>query len=471
MNNIEHIINHMKNIYEQHTKENFESYYNSVIATISEAADRNSLITKTIRPAKKRWLNKIKKDVNSTYNKDLQSVKIQYDKVLEKEVDSNKFKLFFNASSYDEYKEKLLKELDDWVKDDEKYLCTFKYIDDLNIKSILYAVKNDIYLSFLNAKKKALNIQRIPDILSDIPIDTTGRAGYLSESQINELDNNFNIETLDRLVSLEGDAQDEILLKLEKDTYLAIKKGAAPNKYLDMMSQIALLKSIKYLNALDTKVIIYYYNHFDHLVTGTPIDKSIYDIAKDLEVPNTSEYYDKIENSLAKLGSITMTYNVEGNKLYGNILACYIYTEKNIKKAKVYLGAILQNLILNNATFEYDKDIFNKLSKNAQQVAIFLQKRRYKLAIESRGSEDSIGLNMFSNTIYFENKRKTRRTKIVIDALTELNYYKLLVAKFVHQKKFDTFNITYTELSIKEKKKIGILEDTLIDNKDKKAIE
>lgn len=471
MDNIEYIINHMKNIYEKHTKSDFHSFYTVAVANINEAANREDLLIKTIRPAKKRWLNKIKKDINSTFNKDLQSVQIQYNKVLEKEIEVDKFRFFFNALNYDEYREKLLAELNEWVDDDEKYLSTFKYIDDLNVKSIIFAIKNDIYLSFIDSHRPSLKIQKVPNILSDLPIDTTGRIGYLSESQKSDLDNNFNISTLDRLVSLEGDEQDEILFKLEKDTYLEIKKGGNPDKYLDMMTQIALLKSIKYLNSVDTKVIIYYYNHFDHLLTGTPIDKSLYEILKDLGFPNTTQYYDTIENSLAKLGSINMMYKVEGNKLYGNLLACFMYKENDVKRAKVYLGAILQNLVLKNGAFEYDKDTFNNLSNNAQQIATWLQKRRYRLAMDKRGNDESIGLNMFSNAIYFNDKRKDKRRGKVMDALNELSYVGLIVEKFSYVAKFDVFNIKYYDLSFQEKKKVGIIDEESIETDVKKQIE
>lgn len=473
-----------KQKYEQITKDSFEKFYEMVASELDVAENKNSsikyLLVKTIRPTKKRWIKIIVNDKENSFNMEIESARIQYEKVQCGEMPISKFKDFFGVTDIDEYKTNHLKVLNKWALDDNLFLTDFKYLEDLKNKSILSAFKNDIYLFYLLCSQKQemmisenANITKVPRILSELPIDTSGKIYYLSDAQKNNLDQVYDTDTdvgdtmptLDKLISLEGDEKEEILMRLEKKTYLEIKKGGNPDKFLDMMTQIALLKSIKYLNSFDTKIINYYYNHFEHVLTGTPIDKTLYEIIKDLNMPNTKIYYEYVENSLAKIGSINMTYNIEGNKLYGNLLSCMIYTENNIKKAKVYLGAILQNLVLKDGAFEYDKDVYNKLSVTSQQLAVWLQKRRYSSAIKKGGCTDSISVKTFSNAIYFNTKRADRKRKKIVESLEELKANGLIIENYNYDKKIDNIVITYMPLTMKETKKLGLLNnDKIIDS-------
>lgn len=467
-----------KDKYEKIVEDSFNKFFEltsvDLVLPENNKTSINSLLRNTIRPTKKRWIKIIMNQEESTYNQEVSSAKTQYDKMKNGEIEESKFKSFFGALDIGEYKSRLLNELNKWTLDDNLYLTDFKYLTDLRKKSIISAFKNDINLFYLLQSEEQQTlynensaVTKLPTILSELPIDTTCKIDYLTEAQKNNLEINNEkdtLNTLDKLVSLQGDEQDEILMKLEKKTYLEIKKGGNPNKFLDMMTQIALLKSIKYLNSFDTKIITYYYNHFDHVFTGSPIDKTFYQIAKELELPNTSKYYEYIEDSLAKMGSINMTYNIEGNKLYGNLLTCMLYNENGIKKAQVYLGGILQNLVIRDSAFEYDKEIFNRLSSTSQQLAIWLQKRRYNLAIKKDEFRDSIALKTFSNAIYFSSKRADRNRKKIIESLDELKNIRLIIQDYNYDKKIDNAVLQYMSLTIKEKKKLGLLEEDIISN-------
>ena len=56
--------------------------------------------------------------------------------------------------------------------------------------------------------------------------------------------------------------QNELLMQLEQSTYLQIKSGANPMLVNDLLTQIAFIKAVKYLNRIDVKIIRYYYTHF-----------------------------------------------------------------------------------------------------------------------------------------------------------------------------------------------------------------
>ena len=115
------------------------------------------------------------------------------------------------------------------------------------------------------------NTTKIPSILSQIPVDTTSRTYFLTNDQKKDLDTCTDISqpsTIDRYIMIGEDEQNELLLQLEQKTYLQIKNGGNSGQVLDLLTQIALVKSVKYLNRLDVKIISYYYTHFHKIVLG-----------------------------------------------------------------------------------------------------------------------------------------------------------------------------------------------------------
>ena len=469
----EEIYNKLKSKYEELFKKDFKIFFKTTILEMDTDLEIKALLSKVIRPTKKRWIKMITNNKESSFNKNLELVRLSIEKANGDDEEISKILGLLGVKSIEEYEKSEFNKLQKWVNDDNKLLSEFVHLSELRNKSILSAFRNDITLSYLinlesTEEPQTINkvsVTKVPAIFSQIPIDVTGKIDYLTTDQKKSLDcENDSVLTLDKLISLEGNEQEEILMKLEKKTYLEIKNGGNPDNYLDTMTQIALLKSIKYLNSFDTKIVNYYYNHFEHVVTGTPIDKSLYEITMELNMPNTSAYTEYVENSLAKLGSMNMTYNIEGNKLYGNLLSCMIYTKNGVKRAKVFLGAILQNLVIKDSAFEYDKDIYNNLSDASKQLAVWLQKRRYNLALNktSQTRTEEIELVEFSNTIYFKTKRADRRRNTILKSLEELKTRKLIVTDFNYTKKSNTITIEYVALTIREKNKLGILDHDLI---------
>ncbi|MGL5380001.1 hypothetical protein, partial [Clostridium sp.] len=339
-------------------------------------------------------------------------------------------------------------------------LTEFKYIENLDKRAIGSAFKNDISLKYLMKYLEDENskpLTKVPTILSDLPIDTTSRIDFLSEEQKKDLDEAGDINspsTIDKLIMFDQAEYDEILLQLEKKTYIEIKKGGKADKFLDMMTQIALLKSVKYLNSTDVNIIRYYYTHLEKMVLGDPIDKTIYQVVTDLGLPNRPQYYEQVENSLAKLGSMNLSYDLEGNSIHGNLLGCMIYEDEGVKRATVYLGPILQAVVLKKSTFEYDEATFNSLSSDSQQLAIWFQKRRYRLAINSKEYNDVIGLGAFSTAIYWNTKRKDRQRDRVLASLKELQDNNLIIKEYNYDKRVYEFMVEYIPLSPRELSKL-----------------
>ncbi|AOR25102.1 hypothetical protein [Clostridium taeniosporum] len=445
------------------TKKNFDHFFKSLISELENIKDieKRELIVKNIcsnvKRTKARWIKKILNTKDSEFSKSIEFAEIQYKKVLNKEISLKKFKSYFDCENVDIYKEKSLHKLDTWKKDTNSLLTEFIYIDDLNKLAITSAFKNDILIEFSkfceNQEAALSNTTKIPSILSQIPIDTTSRTYFLTDKQKKDLDTCTDIDefsTIDRYIMIGEDEQNELLLQLEQKTYLQIKHDGNSEKVLDLLTQIALIKSVKYLNRLDVNIISYYYTHFHKIVLGEPIIKSIYQITLDLGLANTIKNYDAIESSIAKLGSINLSYKIEGNSINGIFLESSIYESNGVRMAKVYLGSILKELILKKSTLEYDGDIFNSLGADAQQLAIWLQKRRYKCAITNADYNETISLSKFSTAIYWNTKRIDRKRNRIITALNELENSNIVVSASLYDKKNVSFEIKYIPLSSKE---------------------
>ena len=345
----------------------------------------------------------------------------------------------------------------------DSLLSDFITIDTFTSIAINNAFKNDIFVLFsafcYEEESNMNNTTKIPSILSQIPVDTTSRTYFLTNEQKKDLDKCTDISqpsTIDRYIMIGEDEQNELLLQLEQKTYLQIKNGGNSEQVLDLLTQIALVKSVKYLNRLDVKIISYYYTHFHKIVLGEPIIKSIYQITLDLGLANTIKNYDAIESSIAKLGSMTLSYNLEGNSINGIFLESSIYESNGVRMAKVYLGSILKELILKKSTLEYDGDIFNSLGADAQQLAIWLQKRRYTCAITNTPYNETISLSKLSTAIYWNTKRIDRKRDRLIVALSDLENNHIVVSTALYDKKNISFEINYIPLSSNELLKLQI---------------
>lgn len=450
-------------------RKKFEDLLLSLTSDLDDISDieKRELIMKNInsniKRTKSRWAKKILSTPGNKFAKDIEFAEIQYKKVLAKQISVKKFKSYFDAEDLDEYKEKCLSPLNEWKDNTDSFLTDFIYLDNFSKKSISNAFKNDIFIQFsafcYEEESNINNTTKVPSILSQIPVDTTSRTYFLTDQQKKDLDECTDINepsTIDRYIMIGEDEQNELLLQLEQKTYLQIKNGGNSEKVLDLLTQIALVKSVKYLNRLDVKIISYYYTHFHTIVLGEPIVKSIYQITLDLGLTNTIKNYDAIESSIAKLGSMTLSYNLEGNSINGIFLESSIYESNGVRMAKVYLGSILKELILKKSTLEYDGVVFNSLGADAQQLAIWLQKRRYTCAITNAPYNETLSLSKLSTAIYWNTKRIDRKRDRLIVALNELENSHIVVAASKYDKKSVSFDINYIPLSSNELLKLRI---------------
>ena len=238
--------------YEKITKSKFDELYCTLYADLNKISDPNKKestykrLMLTTKQTKQRWVKKIKSDKNLKINQDIENAKYIYNQVLDKTIEPEKFIIMFEANSIDEYINKLYRNMDLWVNSADALLSDFEYLTILHKKSIVSAFKNDIiklYYSYTMSNHK--EITRIPRVLSNIPFDPTNKKDYFTVEEKRELDDidNFSLDgTIDKLISSNSN---ELIMKLEKRTYLRIEEGKQTQ---DLITQIAFLKAAKAFN-------------------------------------------------------------------------------------------------------------------------------------------------------------------------------------------------------------------------------
>lgn len=94
------------------------------------------------------------------------------------------------------------------------------------------------------------------------------------------------------------------------------------------------------------------------------------------------------------------------------------------------------------------------LTDDSQQLAIWLQKRRYRAEINKQGLNEDIYLNEFTTAIYWNTKNHYRQRDRIKAALEELKNNSIIIKDFTYASKIFQFSIEYIELSSKEKARL-----------------
>lgn len=448
----ENMIKLFKNVYELLVKKGkFSDFYDTLdndMANLKDTGKREVIyknLTNSIKRTKTRWINKYIKGSENSVAEDLEYAEHFYKRVVEGVFEPEKFKIIYGVNNIKEYKENIFKELYDWRDDADALLSSYKYIGTFQKRSVTLAFKSDIlklYYDFLNNNIKS--IITIPSVLSNLSIDTTNKKDYLKDEEKESLDINLSLEgTIDRLI-VDKENQQKLLMKLEKQVYLRIEEG---KDSLDIITQIALLKAIKQLNSLDTKIISHYYTHFYNIVADKSVDKYIGDLVAELGLSDSKKNTDAVINSLLKIGSIRLeSENYEGREIKGTLFEVSISERDGRKFAQVFLGGFLRTLIIMDSSFNFNKDVFDLLSNDAQQIAIWLQNRRLKSVLEREDFKDVIAIQRFTDAILMSTKSIYKKRDRIIKALDELKQHKLIVKNYEYIKKNYEFIISYIEL-------------------------
>ncbi|MGL5380757.1 hypothetical protein [Clostridium sp.] len=440
-----------KEKYEKVVNEDFDIFYNSINGDIRKLNDKSmrDIIVKNLKRTmvntKKNWNTKVISDPTSPFNKEINFVELQYSQVLNGVSTAQEFKRNFKCKNYREYKDNLLTKLNEWQKDESKLLTEYQYLAYRQKRSIKIAFKNDI-LKLSSNFFKDIKITRVPSIMGEIAIDTTNRIKFFEKTEGEQLDLQLDTivpSTIDKLIYSDGISQEELLLKLEHETFLKIKNGEEVSNVGDIVAKMAILKTLKTFNNFDKKIILYFYQHFYEVFSGKKIEKYIADIVQDLGYKNQTKYRNMVEDSIAKIASMKISYNFEGHSVNGVFFEAKIEGVGTRKKATVYLSGIIEEVFIKDNTINFYDNTYSNLSADAQQLAVMFQKNRMKRAVEGLGYNQNIALMEFSRSIFWGTKRIDLQRKRIITALDELKLKRVVLKDYIYYKKDYSFDIEY----------------------------
>lgn len=469
----------LKEKYNKLVGSDFDLFYESLSGDIKNINDKkiNYILIKNLKRSivytKRNWNKKLISDVNSTLNKEFAFIDLQYEQVNRGLISKQEFKKKFNTDNIEDYKNIILNNLKLWEKDEDKLLTEYPYLYDKNRHSLKTAFKNDILSLSINFFKD-IKVTRVPTIIGEIPIDTTNRIDFLSDRYKDSIDQNdyseFN-STIDRLIYSDINKQQEMLLILEHETFIKIKNGEEVFNVGDMVAKMAILKTLKTFNNFDKKIILYFYKHFYEMLSGKKIEKYISDIVEELGLKNQTKYREMVENSIAKIASMKISYNFEGHSINGVFFEAKLENVDGRKKATVYLSGIIEEVIIKDNTINFYDNVYNSLNADAQQLAVMLQKNRMKLALEKSNYEQNITLMEFSRNIFWGTKRIDIQRKRIIESLNQLKLKKVVIHDYQYDKKTYSFNIEYipftedniNKIQSREFKYGNIIEGTIFD--------
>lgn len=368
--------------------------------------------------------------------------RIVYDQIESKGADINTFIKIYNASTPELYKEKILSYFQEWKKDKENLLSDFLYLEWLHHKTLRAIFILDIYTLFYiyineQAKLNSIEIYKIPTIFSSFDIDTTNTHSLFTQDEIERIE---QIQSVNELVDVKKELNtsinnfDNLIMQLQENT---IKKLTTGNETeaINLATQIEVLRSFKYMNALDIKLFIYLYNYKNMLNDGA-IETTINKILSDLGLSSGKKNYDMIEQSITKLSTMKLVgkiTSIDGkNKIaISSTMLEFIKVETSTgEKIRLRLGSSVRDMLFNKSVLEYDKDIYSAYSNDTKQISSWLQMKRYSSYIKGNNLELNCNLSIDNFGIFWMSKRLDVKKKRVKAALNEMLSYNHIVESF-----------------------------------------
>ena len=449
----EYVIKRLKQKYQSFFKDDFEDILMIMapeLQGISLSDDESyKKFVRKIRATKKRFIDNFVKNKNNEVYIKLQSIRYEYDRVIKNEISIEEFKEYHKVSSIEEYEKILFEGINLWKDNDDALLTEFTYINSISRRSIKSAFKNDIilvYYQYLKTKKynNDTNIKRIPTVFGSMPLDPTNMASFVTKEEDEKLQKEIaTMDTIDKLICDNEEESERLLMKLEKDAYLKLVAG---KDVMDVVTQIALLKATKAMNDIDKEIISYFFSLFYNAPLDTEITVYMSDIAQGCGLTLHKRNYKAIRDSVIKLGKISLEYQIEGVSIVGNIISAYIDENDDRDKVTVACGPFLKKLLIMNSSYNFNKEAYDNLSKDAQQYAVWYQKRRLKQATKIPNNEEEITIVKAMEAILWNVKRSDLRIKRILRSLEELKNNKLVIEDYEYIKKKKSLIIKYIDL-------------------------
>lgn len=452
-----------KNIYDKFLlkkdKEPFDDYLNNLIYEIIESleyfdkVDQSMLepISDRKKFTKRRWIKKELEKVDSGYNKDLRFASQLYSKV-----DKEKFKVVYGCTDIKSLEAHLLKTFKIWTKDNKEFITSFKYIKDMNTKSIKAALKNDIYYFVFNSLLQNVEKQTVaefPNTYASIPVD------YSKRNKL-ELENEITIDNKKYVIN---------------DYYIDDNNIFRTLVNTEDIKTEALAKAVsKTFNTIDHKVFTMAMTaRDDAFLTTQKINVPIGDIVEKLFASDNAKNYEAVKLSLTKMGLIKCLLFNKKNKdssifgLFDNVDFKASVENKKREIAIIKVNDCIISDFVYKRTISFYNDKFTKLSEVANILAIHLQKIRLSNC-KGKDFEYQLSYNIIRSFINFGKKKKSH-FKLINEKLSEIQHNNLIIKDFILRG--DTFYVLLHALSPLEEKDFDVKKIPFIDDIQQKQID
>ncbi|MEG1143686.1 MAG: hypothetical protein RSD96_03815 [Bacilli bacterium] len=437
-------------VVEKSTGMTFERFYNELsdqITLLNVKSDEYNKLKRRMKVTKSRWIEKLLSEDEVEMKELFNSCNLHYEQVKNGTVTLDQFKSFFKVDNPIEYKKKILGPIYSWASNESSLLSDYRHFEKLSIRSKLGALKNDIL--FLYKKYIFINDVSIePSVLSIFAFDTTNRSLMFSEAEISKQE----IENLDIIESFSYNDESEeesLIIMLEKNRYLRSKQGQTT---VDVVTQIALLKLMKYFNSIDRSIISYFFKLFSYkAILERKVDVTIAEITKSIGLVVCKKNNEAVMESLIKLGGMKLEYNNKDSYLGGSLFDVFINKKQNKETNKsqevtVICGTFLNDLMFMNSSYNFDTVVYESLNSTSQHYALWLQKRRLNVIVNDSVEEEEIPFDVMTSPIRWNSNRSDRQRDKILETLEELKENKLIIKDYSYDKKKGKFKIIYIPL-------------------------
>lgn len=415
-------------------KETLKKYINSILynnfikASINDlSVVENYLDQSTIKEivryhdkqrkgTKKRWYNKLIKDLSSSNpNPLLEELTLAENYI--NMYGEKQFKEVYKLSSIEELKETRLKTIQEWVDNADKDISSYIYFKanksitlqkNLNIDFIYHIAK--IILNKWDGDMQ--NIQYlIPDIMYEYPVISDGRGKIkaskdtIVQGKIEYLYNDYTTEK----------GTTRILVNKSKDDSSMDLSAIDPTDQL-LVSVILTHRNIDFLN-----------KKF--------ITLNVYTLVSEVYKSRSISNLESIKNRITKLTNMRVNFFRKGNEtnipdvVYG-IFSGYEYLNEEQTEIKILLDENLYKKIIENQVKRTFKKRIQNLEIPLSQVLVYLlQDERIQWHIKGK-QKTVLDYSFFKNRVRFRYRMVSKNMKIIAEALLEMKNNGIIVKNF-----------------------------------------
>lgn len=394
-----------------------------------------------IQNKKKKWVDFEINNQESSYNKELQSVKFIFDKTKKRKQDTK----ILDCDNFKDYEKKLKLELENWKKDKNKMLISFPFIKNKKLLSIKSSFVSDISVFLIKEliKEKTLN---------DTPLFS---------------------ETLTTLVRIPTDTTNKINLNTNNDVpnYVCEQKGnifvysipEAENLYAAAGKMIG--QVFKMFNSNDVALFDFILKNRQEkfFKSGGKITFFLKDACIELFGEDNTKNRNKIKASISKLSYLVIEFKQSNNERIKTALLTndVIYTTNEFDNKKttitVTIGDFYRNEILSGNLIRVYSQIIKDVNKNKRitKIVYMLQDERvsrYYARNKNILSNDYLYIkrdySYFSDRIILNNKRVDRVIKSIEESLDIIVATKTIIQSYSREE--HSFNIKFFPLTEEE---------------------